>query len=374
MNGSNTHILYVITDLELGGVPLHLLRLAVAMRKRGFRPTVVSLAPPGPVGDRLRDEDIPVFGCDGRGGWDVRVIKRLAAYLRDLEPDLVHALLFHANVAARLAGWHTGLPASRLVCEIQTVEVERRWHLAVDRWTHRLCRCTVGNSPSVIEHLATEARIPRDRLHLVQGGIDPTRVAEAEPIDRVELGLSSADRMILWVGRIDPVKGLDLLLDAFQRLADCDDLHLVLAGDGPIRGQLTEQARNLGLVDHVHWLGARDDVGGLYRSADLFVFPSRTEGLPNALMEAMAAGCPIVTTDVAGCRDLIEHDETGVVVPFGDVSALAGAMQELLEDRGRARCLGEEASRRVASDWHIGQSYDRYAALYAQMLGQETLG
>ena len=365
LSASPTDILYVITDLEVGGVPLHLRRLAVAMRDRGLTPSVVSLAPPGPVADMLAADGVEVASCHGCCGVDVRVVSRLADIIRRTNPTIVHALLFHANLAARLAALHVELPRERLLCEIQTVEIERRWHLLVDRWTHRLCRLTIGNSPSVVEHLADQAGIPRRRLHLIRGGIDPAPYRDATPIDRSALGLPGNAPIILWVGRLDPVKGLDFLLGAFKLVSAQVPGHLILAGDGPMREHLAVLVDRLELGDRVHLLGARRDVPRLLKAADLFVFPSRTEGLPNALLEARAAECPIVTTDVPGCRDLIQDGTTGLLVPYGQADALADAIRRLLTEPETARRLSQSAAQEVTRHWHLDSSHDAYARLYA---------
>lgn len=370
-----TRILYVITDLELGGVPLHLYRLALAMRDRGFEPVIASLAEPGPVASKLEANGLRVLSCRGRGGWDVRVIGRLSGIIRDERPDLVHSLLFHANLAARLAAPSAGFTVERVICEIQTVEVERTWHLWVDYLTQHDCHCFVGNSPSVIQHLALRAGIPSHRLRLVRGGIDAEPLQAATPNDRAAIGVPEDAELILWVGRMDPVKGLHHLLAAFRQLVRQRDAHLVLVG-GPVTSTtyvlLGKEAKALTLADRVHLLGPRDDVPSLLKAADVFAFPSRTEGLPNALLEAMAAGCPIVTTDVPGCHDLVTSDRTGLVVPYGDTQVLAEAMERLLADREFARRLGQAAAQEVAEHWTVAATYAAYSRLYDDALGRSA--
>ena len=311
------HVLYVITDLETGGVPLHLLRLATYARRQGLNVSVCGLGPAGPVSEMLSDAGIPNTGLGAQGPWDWRVLERLAGQVRDVRPDVVHALLFHANIAARIACVLSGFPTRRLICEIQTVEIERRWHLWVDRWTQRWCDVVVGNSPSVIEHLRTVGHIRPSRLRLIRGGVDPQPIADADPIDRRELGIENDDPILLWVGRLDPVKGLDELIEAFARVARVRPCNLVLAGDGADRPRVEHLVRRFGPVGRIIMLGARSDVPSLLKSADVFVFPSRTEGMPNALLEAMAAGLPCVAADVPGCRDVLEHGIDGLRVKEG---------------------------------------------------------
>jgi len=122
----------------------------------------------------------------------------------------------------------------------------------------------------------------------------------------------------------------------------------------------------MGLASHVHVLGTRDDVPKLLKAADVFVFPSRTEGLPNALLEAMAAGCAIVATDVPGCHDLVTHNETGLLVPYGDTSALADAVLRILGDTALAVRLGRDAAGVVERDWHVERTWRDYASVYEE--------
>jgi len=365
-------ILQVITDLNTGGVPLHLLGLASWLHQRGEAVRVVCLAPPGPVSGLLAEHGVPTDACHATGWWDWRAVDRLTGVIREFHPDVVHSLLFHANVASRAACLLAGFDRRRLVSEIQTVEIERRWHLTVDRWTQALSRCIVGNSPSVIEHLAASAGVRRDRLRLIWGGVDTAAIAAAQPLDRTGLGLPSDQPVLLWVGRLDPIKGLDVLVEATSIVARQQPLHLLIAGDGPYRADLERLVAASGLSARAHVLGMRGDVPGLLRSADVFVFPSRTEGLPNALLEAMAAALPVVATDVPGCRDVVDSGRTGILVPVDDPAALAGAVLRALRDRAWAKSLGQAAAEHARRHHDRTACFQRYHSLYREIAETES--
>ena len=365
-------ITYVITDLKTGGVPLHLLRLAVALRDRGWDPHVISLAWPGPVSSQLRDAGVSTDACNAFGPRDlVVVLRRLVARLRRSRPALVHSLLFHANTACRLAMPLAGLSHRRLICEIQTVEIERRWHLTIGGSLHRLGACVVGNSPSVLEHLRRCAYMAPARLRLIEGGVDIDRIRRSPRVERAALGIDERRPVVLWVGRLDPVKGLDELLVAFSSVAQTTDAHLLIAGDGAYEPHVRAAIADNALQGRVSMLGRRDDVGGLLKLADVFVFPSRTEGMPNALLEAMATGKAIVTTNVPGCRDLIQHGRNGLLVPAQDPPRLADAMKRLLCDRPLADRLAAAAAEIVEARYTFARCVDRYESLYQDILSSE---
>ena len=363
-------VTYLITDLEIGGVPLHLYRLATRLPREQFDVTVISLADIGPVGQMLQDAGVPVEACHARSAMDVCVLGRLWRLLLADQPDILHALLFHANMAARVVGPLAGIPAKRIVCEIQTVEVERRWHLWLDNLTCRLCRCEIGNSPSVVEYLHRHAHVPLSRLHCEWGAVDVDAIAEAEPISRDELRWPVNGPIILWVGRLDPVKGFEEMLEAFKKVVRETKASLVLVGEGAYRSAIERQIKYHDLTRSVLMLGRRSDVPRLLKSSDLFLFCSRTEGLPNALLEAMAASLPIVATDVAGCRDLIVDEQTGLLSPVGEAERIAERILTLLNDHVLAGRLGDAAHRWVKAHVNLTDFADRWGRFYERFMFQ----
>ncbi|HSW45296.1 MAG TPA: glycosyltransferase, partial [Phycisphaerae bacterium] len=359
----------LITDLEVGGVPLHLYRLAIGLPRDRFAIRVISLADPGPVGRMLREAGLTVETCNAGSAWDVRALWRLWRLLRSDRPDILHALLFHANMAARLVGPAAGIPPGRILCEIQTAEVERPWHLRLDNLTCRWCRCEIGNSPSVVEHLHRKAHIPRSRLRCEWGAVDVAAFAAAEPLARSDLGWPPEGPVLIWTGRLDPVKGFEEMLEAFALVVERVPATLVLVGEGAYRPTVERLIRDRRLDKQVLLMGRRQDVAGLLRSADLFLFCSRTEGLPNALLEAMAAGLPIVATDVPGCRDLIQDGLTGYVAVSGSASGIATKILAVLDQPSAARRLGTAARKWVRSHLDIARLVDRWSGYYDDIPG-----
>ena len=374
MRGRPIRLTYLITDLEVGGVPLHLFRLATRLPNKAFQIQVISLAGVGRVGRRLQDAGISVWACHARSLFDLRAMVRLRRFLIASRPDVVHALLFHANMAARLIGPTAGIPARRIITEIQTVELERRWHLTVDHLTCRLSRVEVGNSSAVVDHLHENACIPRARLRLMTGGVEFDRFEKASAIARGDIGVPEDAPLLLWTGRLDRVKGFELLLDAFGLVRDSIPAHLVLVGEGEYRSSIERRVAALGLTEAVHLLGRRDDVPSLLKSADVFVFTSLTEGMPNSVIEAMACGLPVVSTDVAACRELIMDGNTGCLVRSRSPRAFADAVIRLWNDRDSATAMAERAKESVRGWFDLKACARRWEHFYRDVIKHETSG
>ncbi len=354
------------TDLKTGGVPMDVYRLATALGPDDFAVRVGCLAGRGAMSDRLETAGVETFACGAGGAWDLRALLRLRRELRAFRPDVLHAFLFHANAAACVVGPLAGVPPRRIITEILTVETERRWHLILGGLLCRMCRVVVGNSRPVVEHLHRAGHVPASRLACVPGGVDADRFVEAEAVDPATLGVPEGHALLMWVGRLDPVKGLDELVDAMGMLRE-QSVTLGLVGEGAYEDEIRRRVDRHGLGGRVCFFGRRDDVPNLLAAADVFVFPSRTEGMPNALLEAMAAGSPIVTTDVPGCRDVVTDGRTGLLVPARRPEALAGAIERLLADRELAARLGSSARRRAVAEFDFARTVERYAALYREV-------
>ena len=361
----------VITDLDVGGAERALVALALGLDRNRWAPSVVCLAGEGALAEVLRQSEIPVTCLGVNSKRPIAAVTALARVLRRERPSLIQSFLFHANIATRLSSLLVGRPP--VLGGIRVAERQRRWHLTLDRLTARLTVGSVCVSNGVRRFSIDRGGLDPDRLVVIPNGVDLARFDSAEPVDHSTLGIPPGAILTLYVGRLDPQKGLDTLLDAAAIVSRASpDWHLALVGDGPLRTTLQAQATALpDLAGRVHWLGRRDDVPGLLRGADMLVLPSRWEGMPNVVLEAMAAGCPVVGSRVEGTEDLIIPESTGWLVPPDQVQPLAGALIEAAQDSERRRAFGRNGRLRVELEFTPARVVAAYDRLWAGILGQK---
>jgi glycosyltransferase involved in cell wall biosynthesis len=218
--------------------------------------------------------------------------------------------------------------------------------------------------------------VPSGRIHLIPNGVDSDRFVPSTPAERqaarATLGLPLETVLVLYVGRLAPEKGVDTLLDAWamvEATPDTNGLALVLVGDGPAAEQYRERAR--AELQHTWFLGRLDDVRPALQAADLLVLPSLSEGMSNAVLEAMAAGLPTVATRIDGLTAQIEDGVTGLLVPPGDVDVLRGALLRLSLDPAYRSALGERARRVVERKYRPEIVLEAYEDLYRQLVSND---
>ena len=365
-------ILFLITDLQVGGAPRVVKELACALAlAKGdltFDVQVACLAPAGPVAEQLRNHGIVTHCLGALGPWDVRVFWRLGRLIRRFRPEILHCSLMHANVAGRIIGRLLAVPG--IIASIHTAEQGKLWHLVLENLTCRLGAVTVCVSDSVRRHVARYAHIPPSRLKVIANGIDGRRFAQAVPMDLALFGIKTGRVTLIFVGRLDAVKAIDVLLYSLARLVNIDgcDAQLLVVGDGPQRPVLESLCRKLKITDRVCFCGLRRDVERLLKTADIYVQPSRWEGLPLSVLEAMAAGLPVVASRTEGLTDIIENGRTGLLAPVGDSRQLADKIMELVENPNKAQILGRSAQNYVRRRHSLGNMINAYMELYRSLL------
>jgi starch synthase (maltosyl-transferring) len=364
----------VITDLDVGGAERSLVNLARRLDRRHWAPVVIALAGEGPLADLLRQANIPCECLGGRRNRPVQIVLRLAHVLRKYRPELVQSYLFHANVASRMAAPWAGWP--RVVGGLRVAERQKRWHLTLDRWTGFLGCGSVCVSHGVYRFSRDEGGLDPRRLVVIPNGIDPEPFDHACPLARCDLGIPEKAHLVLAVGRLDIQKGVaELLAAAEQVVAGSETWHLAFAGDGPLRGWLLEQiAVRPSLAGRIHWLGPRDDVPRLLKTADVLVLASLWEGMPNVILEAMAASRPVVATAVEGTEDLVIAGETGWLAQPGDPPALALALLEAAHNPHACQKFGRAGRDRVECLFSLDATVAAYQRLWFSLLDYQIPG
>jgi glycosyltransferase involved in cell wall biosynthesis len=351
-------ILHVVQSLALGGQEVLLARLAQTLRARGHEVVVVPLVPGGSLEDRFAPGVVkPVPRKEGR---DPLLVLRLASLVRAERPDAVHTHNDSPMVYGAPAAWLAGV---RCVVHTKHGAKAPARNLALRAAIARGLRAYVGVSAETSERAVRDLGIPQEKVVTIPNGI-PTRdfgpSNEARAAIRAELGIPGDAFVVGTLGRLEPEKNPQLLLAAMEPLLS-SGAHLVYVGDGSERSALAAAIARRG-TPRVHLVGARNDTPRLLAALDVFALSSRIEGLPLALVEAMATELPVVATDVGGIREAA--DETALVVPPGDEHALRDALAALHDDPARRKALGVAARARARAVYDFERVVDRYLELY----------
>jgi glycosyltransferase involved in cell wall biosynthesis len=326
------------------------------------------------MADELRGRDVPVdvlglgrlYGPRGLIG-----LRRLAARLRARRTDVLHTYLVSANIYGALAARIAHIPA--VVTTRRDTGFSRNWRLRLleERVVNPSVARVVAVTRAVADSALRERGLRPEQVVTIENGVDLAACdPDAPPTEaaRRELGLGPADRAVGVVGHLSPVKGHRDFLDAAARVAAAEPhARFMVIGDGPLRASLETHAASLGIAGRVVFAGARSDVAALLGLLDVVVVPSHTEGMSNALLEAMAMARPVVATAVGGNTDVVRDGETGRLVPARDPAALARAIEALLRDREEADRLGRAARRFVAEHLSLERMVSRYEQLYRSL-------
>lgn len=361
-------IAFCITELDAGGAERILAQLVLGLDRQEWEPQVWSLGPAGPYAGVLTDAGIPVHCLDALHTWDApRILWRLRRDWRAFRPALLQTFLFHANILGRLAGWSAAIP--HIVSGIRVADRRSRFFSRIDRWTNAFVERNICVSQGVADYCEKECGFDSAKIVVIPNGVDARLFAHAKPTDWQQLGLPPNATVLLSIGRLEEQKGIDDLLAAFALIApQFSECHLVLVGDGPDQQKLKACSLSLGLGNRVWFLGRRTDVPALLAGARLFVLASRWEGMPNVVLEAMAAGVPVVATSVEGTRELLSERVTGWLVPPNNPPVLAQRIAEALQSPDAAYAIGKKAQHSVLSEFTTESMVAKYVALYCQLI------
>jgi len=367
---------YVIGSLAVGGAETQLVRLVNGLDRTRFKPSIICLTQGGDL-EEVLSPDVPVIKLQGSPAANrsarsklvgMRILAALVRGLRAQRPDAVHAYLPAAYVLGGLAAW---------LLRVQLIVAGRRGLTSIDVYTsagwrvlaqmaNRVIDVYICNSRAVRDFAIAKESIPIERMRVIPNGID---LPPLGPAPRLPTEWKSAGAKAAMVANFIGYKGHRGALEAVAQVATRHpSFRLVLIGDGPERAALTNLARELAVSDNVIFGGVRKDAAALLPAFDFTILGSSEEGFPNALMESMAAAVPVVSTRVGGVPELVEDGVHGLLVPYGDPAALAGAITWMIEHPEESRRMGEAARLRIAEHFSTERMVTNTQAVYQEFL------
>jgi len=363
-------VVHLVPHLSTGGAELQLLHL-------------VANTPPGRAVHRVlyygESDDHEAQRLFADRGVDARLVPRssrlsptfvarLGRAIEEARPDVVHCWLPNACLWGRLAARRG--EGRRLLLSIRGTRIAMGRSLRIARLTGDRGVYYLGNTRAVAAAIRRDIGAPPERIGIVPNGVAPVHGdrAAARAALLAEHGGGSATRIVLSVGRLAIDKNYPMLLRVARRFAPAESVRFFIVGPGELEASLAREARRMGLEGRVHFLGLRRDVPDLMAAADLFAFTSRTEGAPNALLEAMLAGLPIVTTRFEGLEDLLTPDREARVVDHDDDAGFEAAIRRLFDDAAASRALGAEARSTAVGRFGIPAMVEATLAFYRRIL------
>ena len=364
-------ILFVSTSTTVGGAEKTLFALATLIDHRRFPVVgVVSLKPGGHYARRLTEQGVTVetLGLEGRPS--LSDARRLAQIIERERPDVVHAVMYQAIQLARMAKPLTTV-AFKLVSSPRVNYRSRSlWTLLVDRWLKERDDLLIAECEASRGFLINKLGYKPGKVVTIRNGVDLAGWP-ASKIDRqkkrMELRLGAGDVLVGALGRLDRQKGFSTLIEAMSKLKETP-LRCVILGDGPERARLEALIRKHRLEAFVWLLGEKDEIPSWLSAFDLYCLPSLWEGLPNALLEAMALGLPVVASGVDGVPEAVTSGKDGVLVPPAKPAALAAALKALAFDAGRRAALGAAAKAAVSERFTLRRMIGEYERAYEYVL------
>lgn len=375
-NYRNINILYIIWSLDIGGEEVILLELVKRLNKSKYQTLVCSLSPFNDLIEEFRKNGIKVAIIEKRFKFDLAIIPKLMKLMKRYKIDLVHTLASTANYWGRLSARLKGIPI--ILAKEANLEVKRSYIAnQIDRYLSFFTDVIIVNSSATKEFLVKKKGIKPDKIIMIHEGIDVSEFnmqIDCSPQKR-EFNIGKDTPVVGIIGRLAPQKNHKMFLDAariiFERLPQTKFL---IVGGGALRETLESYSRKLGLASNVLFTGAREereDIIEMYKIIDVFALSSSWEGSPYVLKEAMAAGKPIVATDVGGNSEIVTDGETGYIVPPENPEAFVEAILKILEDKELAKKMGLAGRRRMEQYFSVEKMVQQVEELYDSLVREK---
>lgn len=364
----SVNVVWLQTGAQIGGTEMMNFRTWQQLHGRQFAVQILFLDEPGPVSQLYQQAGHQPIHLHYHQRPLPHVWADLNRILQAQPVHILHIFGTRANLLGRLAARRT--PHTRVVCGQRSIGNGRPWLPWMERLSQRWVHRYISNSHAGARWLQNQANIPSHKIRTIHSGLDPTPFMQATPGQlRPSLGIPAHQPIIASIGNLRKIKDQETLLKAAKQLQDQGHpFHLLLVGEGQQQKPLAALCQQLNLQQRTHFLGRRTDVSAILAAATLKVLSSRAEGLPAAILEAMAAALPVVATAVGGVPELVQHQQTGLLVPPANPTALAQAIAHLLAQPDLAQTYGQAGQKRVQQAFVLAHKVAELAQAYQTLL------
>lgn len=348
-------ILHLITGLEIGGTEMMLLKTLPDMHNDDdFDNRVCCIIGHGPMGEKLETAGVPVYYLNLKNIFDLGLIWRFRKIINEFQPEILVTYLIHADLFGRIFGRIFGI--KKIICSQRGSLLQWEFLRFLDRFTKFLVTKYIVQTEVAKIKLSKKLHLPLEKFEVIPNSID---ISEFEfeldkDAKKKELDINMENLNIVCVSKLRQGKGHLYLMEAFENVFENNkNINLLIVGDGKEKDNLLRQIEKYESKNNIYFLGNRNDVKEILKISDIFVLPTLAEGMSNAIMEAMASGLPIITTDILENKELIENNKTGILIPVKNSATLSQAIEDLLYNKNKKETLGNNAKKETQKDFNI---------------------
>ena len=365
-------VLHFIGSLETGGTETMLLAYLRTTKNKEIEHVVCTIYPRESLKKEFHDAGIKVYSLNiPSKPFFFLTFPKFALFLKKTNPDIVHSYLIQESLVNRIVG---RLMGKAVVCGKRDIDKNKSfWKVWLDRMTIWLADVNISNSRQGLEELLSYG-VPKEKALYVPNGKDlsPFEISISKEKAKNRLGFGKEIILIGCISRLFESKGQEYLIRAMPRLLkEKPEIKLLVVGGGRMKDYLEKISQELGVSKDVIFLGERKDIPELLKAFDVFVFPSLREGMPGALMEAMAAGLPVVATNIGGNVELVENNETGLLVLPANPREISTAVLKILDTPKLSATLGKKARNRIKNDFTLEKMAATLDGIYLDFENKE---
>ncbi|MBC63635.1 MAG: hypothetical protein CL746_04870 [Chloroflexi bacterium] len=373
-SNKRTKILHLITSLEVGGVQHGLLLGLPRIDKKRYEHAICSITNKMPMANEFKKKNINVFTLNINSKTDFLYSIRLRNIIKIYKPDIIHTYLLHANILGRIIGKTCNIKT--IISSERTIGQANWYERFLTKITNPLVDIVEVNSKKGKDSIHKNLKVPKEKIKIIYSGIDIKKyqISKSKTQIKKSLNINGSKKIILCVGRLRKVKGINFGIETFYEIKKTmNNTIFIIAGEGEDKKQLEEQARVLSLDKQIKFLGARKDLPEIFSISDVIIMPSLTEGFPRIAIESMAAGKPIVATNVGGTPEAIKHKYNGVLVESKKPKIMAKWVIKILKDKKLANHLGVNGKKLVSEKFTIEKYIKQVEIMYGKYTSKERL-